>query len=151
MISVLLLAVGVRYPFLTVISILDHLSTLIIIFLVFVHWRKGPEWWTKVSPKIFIGLTISIFFVIPLIIAVYLIFALLFYEHVRTAAVYCVFHLTLALFRPVEFYFNVWLSAWPEARFHFELKEIEARDGNDGVALKKLLAEGILANLHAKK
>lgn len=34
--------------------------------LIFVHWRKGPKWWTKIAPILFYSLTWLLFVVLPL-------------------------------------------------------------------------------------
>jgi hypothetical protein len=34
--------------------------------LIFVHWRKGPKWWTKIAPILFYSLAWLLFIVLPL-------------------------------------------------------------------------------------
>ncbi len=49
-------------------------SVICITFLLFVHWKKGPALWTKISPFIFFAVAILNYLVIPLsniLIAIY--------------------------------------------------------------------------------
>ena len=43
------------------------ISFFAIIVLIFVHWRKGPKWWTKIAPILFYSLTWILFIALPLI------------------------------------------------------------------------------------
>ena len=42
------------------------ISFFAIIVLIFVHWRKGPKWWTKIAPILFYSLAWLLFIVLPL-------------------------------------------------------------------------------------
>jgi hypothetical protein len=42
------------------------ISFFAILVLIFVHWRKGPKWWTKIAPILFYSLTWLLFVVLPL-------------------------------------------------------------------------------------
>lgn len=50
---------------LTIIFVSNTLSLLCITFLIFVHWKKGPDWWTKISHGVFKTLVIANFAIIP--------------------------------------------------------------------------------------
>lgn len=42
------------------------ISFFAILVLIFVHWRKGPKWWTKIAPILFYSLSWLLFVVLPL-------------------------------------------------------------------------------------
>jgi hypothetical protein len=42
-----------------------YISVFLITVLIFVHWRKGPAWWTSISKPIFLGILVTDFFLIP--------------------------------------------------------------------------------------
>jgi uncharacterized membrane protein len=52
---------------LEVILISNFISAFCITFLIFVHWKKGPDWWLKVSHKVFFTLLLINYVFIPLI------------------------------------------------------------------------------------
>jgi hypothetical protein len=52
---------------LSMIMISNSISAPCITILVFIHWKKGPEWWLKISPKIYFTFLILIFMILPLI------------------------------------------------------------------------------------
>ena len=38
---------------------------LLLNFLIFVSWKKGPAWWLAIAPKLFLGMSVFVYLVIP--------------------------------------------------------------------------------------
>lgn len=43
----------------------SYTSLVLITLLIFVHWRKGPSWWVKISKPLFLGILVTDFFLLP--------------------------------------------------------------------------------------
>lgn len=51
---------------LTIILVSNLISLMSISFLIFAHWKKGPEWYLKISHIIFYSLLLLNFLIIPI-------------------------------------------------------------------------------------
>jgi len=36
-------------------------------FMIFVNWKKGPQWWTKYSPYLYFAMIIIVYLVLPVL------------------------------------------------------------------------------------
>lgn len=43
----------------------NYVSVIMIFMLLFISWKKGPEWWTSRSPKIYYGMVLTMFVILP--------------------------------------------------------------------------------------
>ena len=48
-----------------VILFCNYCSVIMIFMLLFISWKKGPEWWTSRSPKIYYGMVLTMFVILP--------------------------------------------------------------------------------------
>jgi hypothetical protein len=71
--------------------------------LIFVHWRKGPKWWTKIAPILFYSLTWILFIALPLINIGIVIFFFTISSDVLTDQ-YCLYFGLVAASRIIEFF-----------------------------------------------
>ena len=100
------------------VAILCLICTLLALFGIFVHWRKGSNFWIKIAPKIYLSLLIAVFFLIPVVCVVILL------KKYYTIGNYDWNHCTISfmvtsfVLRPLEFYFILWRTAVYEARFY---------------------------------
>jgi len=52
---------------LEVILLSNIVAAFCITFLIFVHWKKGPDWWLVISYKVFYVLLLTNYVILPLI------------------------------------------------------------------------------------
>lgn len=57
-----------------VICAFSWITLFVTFFHIFVSWRKGPAWWTRVAPYLYYGSTILIYQILPLITLAYVMF-----------------------------------------------------------------------------
>ena len=127
---------------LEVILFSNLVSVFCISFLVFVHWKKGPVWWTKISHVVFFSLLITNYIIIPLANVVIAVFFILDPKiDLKTEPIesYIVFFMVICSMRLVEYFTIVRRSVVLDARIYLESKaRLESLSVEQ---LKKELAE----------
>lgn len=53
--------------YIALIQWINLISAVIASILVFLHWKKGPKWWTNAAPKIYLVSLILMYIVFPLL------------------------------------------------------------------------------------
>lgn len=97
-------------------------DVVIITTMTFVHWRKGPEWWTKISPYIFGIFVIFDWLVTPAIQVICCSIALISIWGTESLLYsYLIYFLCMYGFRPYNF-FRIVLPILKEAKTAFEVK-----------------------------
>ncbi len=94
-----------------------------ITILVFIHWKKGPEWWLKISYKIYFVLLVTIFVILPLInevLAVILFITPAANLESQPIESFCVFFFVLYFIRIVEFFTWIRRSVLDDAKSYLE-------------------------------
>ena len=86
------------------------------------HWRKGPEWWTNISPKLFIGAAALIFIILPLFTLAYMVYIFLHPDN-SFLNVFCIYFMSCFSIKPFEFYVHIWRLLVPEAQFYLKIKQ----------------------------
>lgn len=107
------------------------LSSIAIAFLIFVHWRKGSDWWLKVSLPIFVFVLKLCFLIIPLINVVVTITLIIdpqlnLLNMPKTSWV--IFNNTLYLNRIFDYLFSIRKSVMDDARYYIQLQETSKED-----------------------
>ena len=50
---------------------MQGLQAVIIHILIFVSWKKGPQFWLNIAPRLYFGLLITQYLVVPIFIGFY--------------------------------------------------------------------------------
>lgn len=76
--------------------------------LIFVHWQKGPAWWTKISPYLYYCMTMFIYVIAPIYMSILLGVLLVALQAGKLYdSVYYVYFLCVNLFRLSEYFTKV--------------------------------------------
>jgi small-conductance mechanosensitive channel len=104
-----------------IILISNILSACCITFLIFVSWKKGPEWWLNISPYFFFVALIINYLLLP-IINILLALVLICDPKVnlknQTAESYYVFFTIVCISRVVEYFILIRRSILLDARIY---------------------------------
>lgn len=109
------------------IVISNLLGAAAIFVLVFIHWKKGADWWLKISPYLFGSLLFFVFLIMPLaniIVAVILIITPNISLLNQMIESYVVFFLVLYSIRVIEFLTWVRKSVFDDARTYLSSREM---------------------------
>lgn len=101
----------------------NSISAPCIAILVFIHWKKGPEWWLKISPKIYFCFLITIFIILPIFnVGLAIIFFIVPSFNLTDQPIesFCVLFFVLYLIRIAEFFTWVKRSVVDDARIYLE-------------------------------
>ena len=52
---------------LEVILVSNYVSVCFTIIMIFVPWKKGPKWYTKIAPYVFFGMLLTVYIFVPLL------------------------------------------------------------------------------------
>lgn len=135
---------GVLYFQLIIIILSNFLSAICITFLIFVHWKKGPEWWLKVSDKVFFLFLMLNYLIIPFIniaITLYFIFNPTINLKQKSIESYIVFFFVICFMRMVEYVTIVRRTVLLDARVFLQVREEEKNKTAEELK-EALMAEG---------
>jgi hypothetical protein len=104
------------------VSYASLLSTISVLIMIFVHWRKGPKWWTTYSPKIYYLLLVMVFILIPVVCLANMTVIFVMSDNFKLVRVFAFFFTVTFLVRPVEFYGLIWKTVGYEAKFFLNIK-----------------------------
>ena len=109
----------------------NMVSSLAIAFLIFVHWRKGANWWLKVSLPIFVFVLKLCFLIIP-VVNVLATATLVIDPNINVLAQpkssWVIFNTTLFLNRIIDYLFSIRKSVMDDARYYLQLQETSKED-----------------------
>ena len=96
------------------IFILCEVSVLVVLTLIFAHWRKGPTWWIGIAKYLFAVMLLTIYFAFP-VTNFCLLFPILSKKALISATFrsYTVFFAVSSLSKPIEFYFLIYKTVIP--------------------------------------
>lgn len=94
---------------------------MILLILIFIHWRKGPKIWQKNAPKIYLGLLIIVYIIFPTV-NVILTLVYWFQGMYDDVTVGVFFFFAGFLIKPLELYFFIWKTVVYEARYYLKIK-----------------------------
>jgi hypothetical protein len=117
---------------LTLIVISNMLGAFAIFALVFIHWKKGQDWWLKISPYLFGFLLFFVYLIMP-VINVIVISSVMIDPNIKIKEYdtnsYIIFFLILYTIRVVEFLTWVRKSVFDDARTYLMNRELlEGKD-----------------------
>lgn len=105
----------------------NYLSLAAITYLIFVPWKKGPEWYLKVSPKIFFSLVYVNYIILPVInIAVMIYFTVNPKYQLKLLPLesWVVFFTIICFSRLIEFFASLKKIFLDDARIYLETRKI---------------------------
>ena len=103
------------------------IAAICITFLIFVHWKKGPEWWLKISYIVFFALLLINYVILPLIniaISIYYIVWPGINLKIQTIESYVIFITIVCLSRLVEYVFLIRRTVVLDARVYLQTKSM---------------------------
>jgi hypothetical protein len=121
------------------------LSAICITYLIFVPWKKGPEWYLKHSHKLFFVLLVTNYLALPIInnIAfIYFIFLPSVDLKKESIESYIVFFNIVCFMRIVEYVVIVRRTVWLDAKVYLQMKEEEASMTKDELQSLLLDSQG---------
>lgn len=95
------------------------------VWLIFVHWKKGTPTWTKISPYIFFLVLIMNYIIVPglnIVLSIYLFISPSYTLTEQTSESFVVFFFTVCLMRVIEYFTLVRRSVVLDARIFLENK-----------------------------
>jgi len=112
---------------LTLIVISNVLGAFAIFSLVFIHWKKGQDWWLKISPYLFGFLLFFVYLIMP-VTNIIVIVAVMIDPNIKIKEYdtnsYIIFFLTLYTIRVVEFLTWIRKSVLDDARTYLNNREL---------------------------
>ena len=88
----------------------NYINTLFIAILIFVSWKKGPAWWTKISPYLFFALLVFVYFVVPFLNVV-LAMALILFPNINLRQSmfesWAAFYMSLQIIKIFDYFFTI--------------------------------------------
>jgi hypothetical protein len=76
--------------------------------LIFVHWQKGPQWYTRISPYFFYGMTMFAYLISPIYMVILLGYLVIWMQSRRWySSIYFLYFLFIYLFRIGEYFARV--------------------------------------------
>lgn len=109
------------------ILISNYLSLMAICFLIFIHWKKGPEWYLRFSPKIFFTLMYLNYVVLPVInIGLTVFFTLNPAYDLKSLPLesWIIFFTIVCFSRLVEFYSSLKKTVLDDARIYLATRKL---------------------------
>ena len=124
------------------------ISIFCITFLIFVHWKKGPAWWLRVSDKVFFLLLLTNYILLPLINNVALLYFIIdpnidLKNH--TIESYIVFFNVICFMRIVEYLTIVRRTVLLDARIFLQARAEQQEKSAEEIR-SELLQEGQATN-----
>lgn len=116
---------------LIVIVLSNIISAPCIFVLIFVHWKKGPEWWLKISPTIFFILLFAAFLILPalnVIISIVFICDPKYDIRAQPIESYVVFFMVLYMIRIIEFFTWIRKSIFDDAMIYLQNRNNSSED-----------------------
>lgn len=117
---------------LTMIYISNTLSLIAIIYLIFVPWKKGPEWYLKISPIVFKTMLYLNYTILPIINIGLTIFFTLNPKYdlkVLPLESWVIFVTIICFSRLVEYYSSIKKNVLDDARIYLQAKAIKDEGG----------------------
>lgn len=102
----------------------NYISFFCIFFLIFVPWKKGPEKWKLISPKIFYIVLMGNYIYIPalnMVMSVYTWIAPNIDLHAQIAETYMVFYFGVCATRILEYLTTIKRMVLKDARAHISI------------------------------
>ena len=106
----------------------NYISLLCITFLIFVPWKKGPEWYLKISPKIFFVLVYMNYVILPFVnmgLSVY--FTVNPHYNLKKIPLesWVVFFTVVCFTRLTEFFSSIKKIVMDDARIYIETRKLK--------------------------
>ncbi len=113
---------------LNLIVVSNYLSLFCITFLIFVPWKKGPEWYLKISPKLFFFLVYMNYVILPLGnmgLSVYFTVNPNYNLKVIPLESWVVFFTVVCFSRLTEFFSSIKKIVMDDARIYIETRKLK--------------------------
>lgn len=113
---------------LNLIVVSNYLSLFCITFLIFVPWKKGPEWYLKISPKLFFFLIYMNYVILPLGnmgLSVYFTVNPKYNLKVIPLESWVVFFTVVCFSRLTEFFSSIKKIVMDDARIYIETRKLK--------------------------
>ena len=85
-------------------------------------WKTGPDWWVKISPKLFYGLMILNYILVPILVIGLSISYFLSPARMNTSSSYYVFYLILQAEKLLYFFMRIKPNYLHKAKTFFNLR-----------------------------
>lgn len=116
----------------------NYINTFFIAILVFVSWKKGPTWWTKISPYLFFALLMFVYFVVPFLNVVLALALILFPDiNLRQSMFesWAAFYMSLQIIKIFDYFFTIRREYLHDAKMFLATRKMCATENEDTVRL----------------
>lgn len=96
-----------------------------ITFLIFVNWKKGPDWWLKISHFVFYVMLLMNYIIVPLInvlISIFYIVTPLVNLKSESIETYIIFFTVVCIMRIIEYFILIRRTVLLDAKVHLQNK-----------------------------
>lgn len=127
---------------LEVILLSNIISAGCITFLIFVHWKKGPAWWLKISHKVFFILLLINYIIVPginiLISTFYIVTPILDLKKEPIES-YVIFFTVVCFMRILEYFILIRRTVLLDARIYMQTIEDDKNETKEELEAELLL------------
>lgn len=112
----------------------NFISVVCITFLIFVHWKKGPAWWLKISDKVFFFFLLMNYIIIPTVNNIATIYFILDPNiNLKTHSIesYIIFFNVICFMRMIEYVTIVRRTVLLDAKVFIQIREEQNQKSAD--------------------